>query len=425
MKILVVSSLWPHGEHSIRAANIVIYEMILALSKQTDVRVGLLVVGKSTEVELKESELRSSHTLKSAGVHVLEPLVLSAVESKRSRMARMINPKIVDWYPACQAAELIAQRVASWGADVVLVPWSEWLTHACSDLQVLKFAYYGNPDPKASRTQLRLKQKGGEISWMRKIIENAMINRFEQIHLQVMRRYELLGDVAKNDAEYYSSNGHKNAFYIQNMWMKPAQKSISKTRQIGKPIKIIGSIGKLSGTANTLGLEYLGREVLPELDSLLNGRPYEIHIIGFGMPNKISAEALSHPCVVWRGFVDNIDEEILDCDVFLCVNNATEYKVAHTRYLHAWSLSAPVVAHQDVALSIPEIRDNVNALLGANAAEIARNIIRLVDDVDLNERIRKKGFETFNAKFTAQRVAQTINLKINEYLAATNTKIIN
>lgn len=233
-----------------------------------------------------------------------------------------------------------------------------------------------------------------------------------------MQRYDLLGDVAQNDAQYYTRHGHKNAFYIQNIWMESPIKPLQVSDCSNRQIKIIGSIGKLGGTANRLGLEYLGNQVLPALDDVLGERPYEVHIIGSGAPDNISAKALNHPSVVWRGFVENIDEEIQGCDVFLCVNNATEYKVGHTRYLHAWSLSAPVVAHRDASLSMPEIENNVNALLGGDAVEIAEQIGNLIADRDLRKRIKSGGLETFNSKFRAKSVAGIILSKLNAHMSS-------
>ena len=414
MRLLVVSAIWPHGEHSTRAANIVIYEMLQALAKDKDTKVGLLVVGKVDAIEIGENEKRSIAELKSSGVDILDSIVLPDTYQKRPRWKRLLLPRIIDWYPAVADGSLIAKRVKDWQSDAILIPWSEWLTHACSEIPATKFAYYGNPDPKAARTQLRLRYRSGEMTWMRKKFEEMQVDRFEKIHLRIMRRYDLIGDVAKNDAEYYSKNGHKNAFYIQNIWMKSPAVQIGNEFLKRKSIKIIGNVGKLGSTANTLGLEYLGTEVIPALDVVMQGCPYEVHIIGSGAPHSTSAKALNHPSVVWRGFVDDIDREISECDVFLCVNNATEYKVGHTRYLHAWSLSAPVVAHSDVSLSMPEIQNNVNALLGANGIEIGIKIRTLLSDSELMARIKKAGLDTFNDKFTAATVARAILARLNE-----------
>jgi glycosyltransferase involved in cell wall biosynthesis len=415
MKIIVISSIWPHGQHSTRAANIVIYEMLSALVNVPDIKVGLLVVEKGVTTKNGANEVRGIATLETLGVEILDPILLPAKYNKRARWKRFLSPSLVDWYPEYVNGSFIEKIINSWGADAVIVPWSEWLTHACSDVAITKFAYYGNPDPKAMRTQLRLRYQSGEISWPRKFLEDKMVNRFEKIHLHTMKKYELLGNVAKNDAEYYQRCGHKNAFYIQNLWIKSPLDFLTPPSSPDKPLKIIGNIGKLGSTANTLGIEYLGKKLLPVLEQIMNGIAFELHIFGSGSPHAIAANTFNNPKVIWRGFVENIDEELSNCDVFLCVNNATEYKVTHTRYLHAWSLSAPVVAHQDVALSMPEIRNEENALLGTNATEIALHIKSLALDKALRNKIKEGGYQTFKLKFTASAVVKQIIQKLSAY----------
>jgi glycosyltransferase involved in cell wall biosynthesis len=414
MKILVVSSMWPHGKHSIRAANIVIYEMLCAFAQTNEIQVGLLVVGNQNSTQNTDVEITGIDSLKQLGVDVLAPLVLPIGLPRRPRWMRLIYPRLVDKYPECAHQSSIANRVSEWGADAVLIPWSEWLTHACSGLSVLKFAYYGNPDPKGAQIQLRLRRRSGEIGVVRNFLEWVWIRIFEDLHLKKMKQFELLGNVAKNDADYYTQSGHPNAFYIQNIWM-PSPIAVDKVPSaVDAPIRIIGSIGKVAGTANTLGLEFLGNELMPALDLLFKDRAYEVHILGAGKPHRLTLKAQIHPKVIWRGFVDNIDEEIRDCAVFLCVNNATEFKVGHTRFLHAWSLAAPVVAHQDASLSMPEIVNGSNALLGNSAVEIAEHIKRLVDDPVLCARIKTEGKRTFENNFTAERVVKTIIQKLQE-----------
>src|SRR5207245_1850417 len=122
---------------------------------------------------------------------------------------------------------------------------------------------------------------------------------------------------------------------------------------------------------NTYGLEYLSQEILPALRKTFDGKKFEVHILGRGEPHPVIARYLAAPEIRVRGFVQDIDSELLSADVFLCANNATEYKVGHTRYLHAWSLGCCVVAHQDCRLSMPEMENGKNALLGGSATEIA------------------------------------------------------
>jgi Glycosyl transferases group 1 len=140
-------------------------------------------------------------------------------------------------------------------------------------------------------------------------------------------------------------------------------------------VRIIANIGKLGGTANTYGLEYPAEEVLPHLPNAMNGRRYEIHILGAGeLHADISRNLLSKPYVKMRGFVDDIDEEMAQSGIFVCVNNATAYNVGHTRYLHAWSLGCCVISHTAFGEAMPEIQHEVNALLGRDGEEIAKLI---------------------------------------------------
>ena len=177
-----------------------------------------------------------------------------------------------------------------------------------------------------------------------------------------MRQYDLLGDVAANDALYYQQKGHPNAFYIQNIWIDRFGASWEETRQrleIKTPAKIIVNVGQLGATANRYGMEILAKEVAPALRDLLREIPYELHILGKGEIIEPLRRLLDSPEIKIRGFVDDIDKEFFEASLFVCLNNASPFKVGHTRYLHAWSLGICVIAHRDAALSMPEIRMSI------------------------------------------------------------------
>jgi glycosyltransferase involved in cell wall biosynthesis len=413
MRLLVVSALWPHGTHSVRAANIVINEMLSAFAAVTNIELGLLVTGEASNIPVNDAERQGIDALHNQGIDVLPPLMLPPAPPPRPRLTRWFIPDLCDFYPLCAHSGLIEKAVLEWKPDVVLVPWSEWLTHACASIPVRKFAYYGNPDPKGARIRAQLRYRNHETDHIAFWMESARVGVLEKLHLTAMDRYEWMGNVADNDAKYYASKGHPNAFYIQNIWV-PAKLSPAAAPTAGHPVKIIGSIGKVNGTANTLGLEYLGTELMPAFDRAFAGRDYEVHIYGAGVAHPIAKSALNHPKIVWRGFVDDIDAEMQAGDVFLCANNATAYKVGHTRYLHAWSLGVPVVAHADASLSMPEIRHGENSLLGRTADEIAENARRVVDDGNLRGKITTGGLRTFQESFLATQVVSAILMRLNE-----------
>jgi glycosyltransferase involved in cell wall biosynthesis len=98
--------------------------------------------------------------------------------------------------------------------------------------------------------------------------------------------------------------------------------------------------------------------------------------------------------------------------IFLCVNNASPYKTCHTRYLHAWSLGCCVVAHRDVALSMPEIKHGYNALLGENPREIADLIVKAASDPQLRRELGENGYKTLKKEFRVDHVVDTMLEKL-------------
>jgi glycosyltransferase involved in cell wall biosynthesis len=221
--------------------------------------------------------------------------------------------------------------------------------------------------------------------------------------------------VAANDAEYYASKGHPNAFYIRSVWIDrfPDGAWRAHRRDKERGDTIIANVGKLPGTANTLGLEILGRDVLPRLRERVGDGAYRVRLLGAGSLRRDLEPYFQRPEVEFAGFVPDIDDAMLQAGVFLCVNNASRYKVGHTRYLHAWSLGGCVVAHRDAALSMPEIRHDENALLGNDASEIADLVARAMSDAPLRRRLGEAGYQTFVNLFTAPTVARSIIERID------------
>jgi Glycosyl transferases group 1 len=412
-RILIVNPVWPCADHSVRAANVVIYELVAQLARQACFKIGFLKINASDAEAPKAAESSGLRELAALGVEFLDPLVLKTSASRRFRVARWLAPRESDFYPEIAQRPAAEKAAMAFRPDLIFIPWSETATSLFADLPVKKFAYYGNPDPKSgsARAAFARAQGGSLLAYAR---DRLVLARMERFHLQTMRRYDYLGDVAANDAEYYRRRGHPNAFYVRNLWIDrfgtawPARRENERT----DPFVIIGNLGKLGATANTHGLEILGRDVLPELRRALGDRKFEVHLFGAGSPHPAIAASLQAPEIRLRGFVDDIDGELMSAPVFLCLNNASRYKVGHTRYLHAWSLGSCVVGHRDAALSMPEMISGENCLLGRSAAEIADMVAVAAADAGLRHRLGEAGYATFAQKFTARPVVEQIMARI-------------
>lgn len=410
MKLLVVNPVTPRRDHGINAAPVVIFELIAALKALSGGTVGFLKLTTPGENPANAQDAAGLAALTALGVDVLPPFDLSPPRPRRSSWRTILTPGLADFYPEVASAPRLLRHVAGYAPDVVLVPWSESATAMCAELPAVRFAYYGNADPKNWRIRTDLARRAGG-SLPNYLVNRALGARLEPLHLDVMRRYAVLGDVAANDADYYRDKGHPNAFYLQNVWIDRFGDDWASHRtdtDVSGPAVIIANVGKLFGTANTLGLELLGRDLLPELRRSMGRRPFELHLLGSGKPHPLVAGLLAAPEIRARGFVPDIDAEMLAAPIFLCMNNASAYKVGHTRYLHAWSLGGCVVAHVDAALSMPEMRHEQNCLLGGSVAEIADLVARAAGDVALRRRLGEAGYATFRDTFTAASVAPRI-----------------
>jgi Glycosyl transferases group 1 len=418
LRLAVVAANWPSPGHTVRAANVVVFELTRALATQEDITVAFLKISHAGELPASDEEQAGVASLAAAGVEVLPELVLPQQQrSSESSLTKLLHPAPEHFYPDVVYGVRIAEALAAWNADALMVPWSEWLTAACSNVPVVKFAYYGNPDHKTGRMRSLHDRhlNGWGVGYLRL---QVALSRLEKVHTTIMRRYELLGDVAANDAEYYTANGHPNAFYIRNVWIDRFGERWRERRQAlerAGPLLIIGNVGKLDGTANRYGLEYLGREIMPALRRRLAPGTFRMEILGAGRLEASIHSTLEGPDVVFRGFVPDIDEAMLAAHVFLCVNNATPFKVGHTRYLHAWTLGACVVAHRDAALSMPEIKHDHNALLGRDAEDIADLVVLAGRNRSLRERLGNAGWETYRTLFRAESVASSIVQRIDRF----------
>jgi len=409
VRILVINPLWPHTHHSIRAANVVLFELMKAVSAQPGVELGFLKLNHEAGTVPNEAEQTSIQALKDLGIHILEPWHMPPVLKSRFRTT-LLRGNAQDFYPELAHRESAYRAAAAFKPDLLFIPWSEWATALFAHMPIKKFAYYGNPDPKAFRAQSLIARKYGGGTLIN-IAKKIVAYRLERIHLDLLRQYDYLGNVAANDANYYADHGLSQTFYIQNVWIDrfPDHPPALATPGSGPETPtVIANVGKLGGTANTFGLELLGRDILPALARRMNDRPYKVHILGSGQMHPSLRSLFDRPEVHIRGFVDDIDAEMAQSGIFLCANNGSQFNVGHTRYLHAWSLGCCVVGYSSASLAMPEIQNGQNALLGQNAENVAENVYQAIIDPTLRRNIGAAGYHCFRQKFTANTVVPNL-----------------
>lgn len=417
MRILIPNPIWPHPTvDRMQGANIIIFGLLAALSMNDDVQVGFLKVDRPLEPAPDSSQRLGIERMRELGVEVLDSLEIP----HPSRSGKGLRPRSMsDYYPDLVHTHLVEPAVSRFKPDVVLLPISEWISMLFSDAQAIRFAYYGNPGWKVVLARAKFDRlHGGKLRTYAK--SAAYVRLLERAHLKQMTKFQILGDLSANDADYYRRRGHPNAFYIQNLWIDQRHGNWERDREAleeGDVVRIIGNVGNMAGTANSYGMQILLQDVLPRLRDEMRGLPFRVELIGGGEPHPGLREFLrgQDGIVRLRGFVDDLDRELLGANIFLCLNNASPFKVAHTRYLHAWSLGSCIIAHRDAALSMPEMIHEENCLLGSNAREVSELVAAAAQDQTLRRRLGRNGYETYRLYYTPEKVARVILARINAY----------
>jgi hypothetical protein len=438
MKVLTIGGAVPYRTHSeagVTAANIVLYALLDGLVRLGHQVVLQLLFNEYREsVKLSASEEAELQHLAELGVDVLLPIFpgeYRRVGRPSMQLVRVIRAVgrglgrnvLKHFYPAVCLQERIQERIHENRIDVVLTIWSPegiGATHGIAG--VPRVAYHGDIDfgPAAARMRDRAlfsppqnRRSPGRLLWdsMR---ERMWLASFKRAHLNLMHGLDVVANVTACNADYYAIEGHTRSVYVGNVWPDPAAETqlagdpIPSHHLSSRPVKIIGHVGKLGQTGSTYGLRFLLRDLLTELDRVMEGLDYEVHIIGAGTVVPALRPMLGHPRVLLRGFVEDLDSELRSSDMFLLLNNAGSYHAAYTRHLVAWSQGLCLIVHENSRKAIPEIRHMENALVGSTAEEVARMIRVAATDQEANLRVRKGGRATYERYFTPAVVAKTL-----------------
>lgn len=423
MRILFACSNVPSPGHTVGGAvTMVSFEAARAFHEAGhDVAVQPILDGNRGS-GLTAAEQADIRAIQDTGLQVLEPLWgqhWGAGTARATIIRQALQPRIEAFYPALALAPELRRRSSEFHADLVFHVWSPESLAACSQAEAPVFAYQGNPDHLPTQARLRypalfdipnrtVRQRSavalrrvGTANWRRE-------------HLRLMETCRWTANNSALDADFYTAHGHPRSHYVQNMWADLYPDTWHARRESARPAcrdVIIGSIGNLRTTGNTFGLRYLGEEIVPALERL-RGSAFRMDILGPGAPHTAVERALAHPLIERRGFVDDIDEEIFGSEIFLLANNCCEdFRVGHTRLLHAWTLGACLVAHRNIALAMPEVVHGENALLGGTADEIAGHLAAVLEDKELRRRLGDAGRRTYERVFRPRDViARTLEI---------------
>jgi len=424
------------GGEAIEVVGYEIVRLMAGAGHKVDIQV---IIRQSNNSFYEQRYQQAILNFRDLNVDFLEPIFLADLLNQRNQLARrlfelagviftlpplrrIINPYL---FPALCLKRRIESLVDKCESDIILSVWSwEALAATYATSRVPKFVYYGNPDHKPREARLKFPDLFG-IS--KKGLANKVKYRIQQLikeavkiqHIKMMNCCEITANNSLIDAEFYKASGHPRSIYLQNMWPPPKEKPIfGGRRSNSEPFRVVGSVGNLGATGNTFGLYFLGNELAPRLEERFGKENIIINVFGCGVPKNKVAGVLNKYSIRLRGWVDDINKEILNSAVFLVLTNVSGFVVGNTRILLAWSLGVPLIAHRDSSRSMPEIIHGENALLGSSANEIADLVYSVYKDPSLGEKIGRGGYETYKKYYSSEIVVPKILGKMEALVSA-------
>jgi hypothetical protein len=308
----------------------------------------------------------------------------------------------------------VTVRVLSAGQpDAIILFWDTWFDHLLPALRGHATIVYG-ARPRHASAMARLEngmRSPGALGLVRDSITMRLLKRQEQRHYRRLTLATGLTNICAVDTAIYRNQGLACA-YVPNTWPDAFGAEWEDRRDSARSaegaVRILGNISAVTATGNLFGMRYLARELLPRFDRELAGVDWTVAITGGGRLADDLARAFDRPRVRVKGFVPDLDAEILGNDIFLLSNNAGPYTGGYTRVVYAMSSGACLIAHRRLADSMPEVRDDENALLGDSADEIAGCVARAVHDPALRKRLGRAARRTYEGEYAPRIVTERL-----------------
>jgi hypothetical protein len=422
MRILSISSVYPTEKNITQAANLVSFEVLKHFSKKHTV--GFCKIDLDDSAHNYQNILEEYNSYK---IEVVEKLKIDSNKLKEKNILRKIVKfdifKEKYFFPLISFTKELENICKKWKPDVIIVVWDELVTPlvAHSRIDSIKYAYYGNADYKVFNARTYFRFFFDEQNYIKKLfiylIRKIQVIFLKKYYLSFLQKIDILSNVALNDTHDFQNEGIKHINYLPNMWVVPNKEHVlskKKNIELAKN-KIVVNIGNVEATANTLGLYLFAKEFFPKLKEKSNDQ-FEFHIIGKGkIQKKIQRLIRDHKEIIVRGFVDDIDREIMEAKLVLTLNNASFFKVCHTRYLHVFSLGTINIVHSDALLSMPELKNDENVLAGDTINQMVDQTLRAIKDVKLREKISFGGFEVLSKYYDSKKIVDKMCSEIETF----------
>ena len=314
----------------------------------------------------------------------------------------------------------VIKFIKSVKADQYILFWDSVFEILINDLVgagLIVSASLANSPQSAERYNLSLKPRG-----IKQIISSSYWGEQEKKYNKRLSKLAVITSHLAVDAIKLKRINPKS-FYLSNTWPdRYSEQWRTRKEKLyssldGTDVKVLLNMGGVNQTGNSIARRYFLQSLVPVMISNKTSG-FEFNICGGGtIDSKILNELKifefeTKNIVNIKGFVDNIDDEIMQNHLFLLLNNIDDkYNASYTRVIQCAAVGSTLIAHSNLSKNIPELEHEFNCLLFNDVEELQIILMNFADHsreyFKLGENLRK----TYEAHFHPQVIANNfVNL---------------
>jgi len=356
-----------------------------------------------------EPDDREAHIkiLSSLGVRVVSLFDVSSYRPKRSKLLRILNPRIGDYYHTVyyrkEIRNVIEKYVEQLRPHIIVafgiaamcvtqhITTTPRVAPICENPFVWNFA------------MLRYKRNYfNPLDYLRYLKDIINSHRVLKRIISVYTACQIHGTVAKDFVENFRRLGATHCKYYKAPYIDPVGENWRDLRERAhaknkKPkILMIGMVG----TATYIHYKNFADYILPRLEEKLGSDAFEVHLIGnVTIPGEFQ-QKLNRPSVIVRGYVDDIAEDFLSADLLLVPTPAQ--LASRARIIVGLAYGCCVVTTIFEKNSRPELVHMENALIANDIRELPELIIKVINDEQLRKKIENNARLTYEQNFVPE-----------------------
>ena len=332
-----------------------------------------------------------------------DELILPAFKYQQEthKLLDQYNPDkifIYDWYACPPVYNYKKEKILIVG-DLLFYP----------NMTGLKYRkYLGYNDTLLNKLNIR--------NFIRNIGSRWMIFFQKKMQKKLFSLCEYGGSFGKFDADWLRKSGINHSKYYPTPYLDTSNENFlnfeKRYLNTNKKFKIATSLGRLNATATSSGLYLILNEILPILNQKLGEDNYEIHVYGDGYLRGSLSELKKKKNVFIRGYVDDIDKELLSSDVFLLASSV--HLGYRCRLINCLARGLPIVIHKNDSINQPEFINEHNCMIGENSDQIVNGILKILNEKNLRKKIMIEARNTYLKYFEPKKAISKILSDFNK-----------